>query len=133
DTLDYEGVTLDTRNDLAKRLRMVYTKDDGQEIFLGGARRSMTWKQFILALGLHIGWEMAEDRFGAYCLRSARVIPDKGDLNDYWIDISSNRDFLRGASSYTYIRDLVRRLCVRNKKISTCKLLDKVEGLVLLS
>ncbi|GKA49980.1 hypothetical protein Tco_0743053 [Tanacetum coccineum] len=81
--------------DLAERLRMVYTRDDGQEIFvshawrrlfeiraplvrefilkffstcrivsemgldaadtlcfqLGGARRSMTWRQFILALG----------------------------------------------------------------------------------
>nr|GEX70033.1 hypothetical protein [Tanacetum cinerariifolium] len=50
---------------------------------LGGARRSMTWRQFILALGLHIGKEMVEDRFSANCLGSARMIPDKGDLNDY--------------------------------------------------
>ncbi|GJY33506.1 hypothetical protein Tco_0417975 [Tanacetum coccineum] len=33
---------------------------------LRGARRSMTWIQFILALGLHTSNEMAEDGFGAY-------------------------------------------------------------------
>ncbi|GJW52285.1 hypothetical protein Tco_0093636 [Tanacetum coccineum] len=119
------------RQDLAERLRMVYTGDDGQEVFvshawsrlfeiqaplareflleffstcrigdemgldvagtpcfqLGGARRSMTWTQFILALGLHTVEEMVE--------------------------ISSGRDFLRGAPLYTYIRDPVQRLCHR--------------------
>ncbi|GKA01817.1 hypothetical protein Tco_0674482 [Tanacetum coccineum] len=81
--------TIFGRQDLAERLRMIYTRDDGQEIFvsdawrrigiemgldvadslyfqLGGARRSMTWRQFILALGV---------------------------------------------PSYTYIRDPIRRLC----------------------
>ncbi|GJR85441.1 hypothetical protein Tco_0209452 [Tanacetum coccineum] len=155
--LDFEGLTPDMRQDLAERLRMVYTEDDGQEIFvshawrrlfeiraplvqefileffstcrigseigldvadtlcfqLGGARRSMTWRQFILALGLHTAEEMVEDEFGAYWLGSERVIPDKGDLTGYWIEISSDRDFLRSAPSYTYIRDLVRRLCHR--------------------
>ncbi|GJV69145.1 hypothetical protein Tco_1484654, partial [Tanacetum coccineum] len=33
---------------------------------LGGARRRMTWRQFILALGLHTEEEMAEAGFGAY-------------------------------------------------------------------
>ncbi|GJW06051.1 hypothetical protein Tco_1568474 [Tanacetum coccineum] len=33
---------------------------------LGGARRSMTWRQFILTLGLHTTEEMAEDGFEAY-------------------------------------------------------------------
>ncbi|GKB22949.1 hypothetical protein Tco_0862350, partial [Tanacetum coccineum] len=51
--------------------------------------------------------------FGAYWLGSERLIPDKGDLSDYWVEISSGRDFLRGAPSYTYIRDSVRRLCHR--------------------
>ncbi|GKE29331.1 hypothetical protein Tco_1444715, partial [Tanacetum coccineum] len=82
--LEFEGLTLGMRQDLAERMRMVYTRDDGQE--LGGARRSMTWRQFILALGLHTVVEMTEDGFGAY-----------------W-------DFLRGAPSYTYIRDPVWRL-----------------------
>ncbi|GKB03982.1 hypothetical protein Tco_0832125 [Tanacetum coccineum] len=70
--------TIFGRHDLAKRMRMVYTVDDGQE--LGGARRSMTWRQFILVLGLHTAEEMAEDEFGAYWLGSERLIPDKGDL-----------------------------------------------------
>ncbi|GJS18575.1 hypothetical protein Tco_0413047 [Tanacetum coccineum] len=56
----------------------------------GGVRRSMTWRQFILALGLHTAEEMAEDGFGAYWLRSERLIPDKGDLSDYSVEISSH-------------------------------------------
>ncbi|GJW25031.1 hypothetical protein Tco_0038842 [Tanacetum coccineum] len=80
---------------------------------LGKARRSMTWRQFILALGLHTAKEMTENGFGAYWLGSERGIPDKGDLSDYWVEISSGRDFLRGAPFYTYIRDPIRRMCHR--------------------
>ncbi|GJS72554.1 hypothetical protein Tco_0705395 [Tanacetum coccineum] len=80
---------------------------------LGRARRNITWRQFILALGLHIAEEMAEDGFGVYWLGSERVIPDKGDLSDYWVEISFGGDFLRGSPSYTYIKDPVRRLCHR--------------------
>ncbi|GKA64574.1 hypothetical protein Tco_0764281 [Tanacetum coccineum] len=50
---------------------------------LGGARRRMTWRQFILALGLHTEQEMAEAGFGAYWAGSDRLIPDKGGLRDY--------------------------------------------------
>ncbi|GJT70273.1 hypothetical protein Tco_1029559 [Tanacetum coccineum] len=56
---------------------------------LGGARRRMTWRQFILALGLHTEEEIAEAGFGAY-----------------W-------DFLGPALSYVFIRDPMRRLCHR--------------------
>ncbi|GKE56147.1 hypothetical protein Tco_1495332, partial [Tanacetum coccineum] len=80
---------------------------------LGGDRRSMTWRQFNQALGLHTAEEMAEDGFEAYWLGSERVIPDKGDPSDYWVEISSGRDFLRGAPYYTYIRDPLRRMCHR--------------------
>ncbi|GJX56140.1 hypothetical protein Tco_0286037 [Tanacetum coccineum] len=86
--LDFEGLTPDMRQDLAERMRMVYTGDDGQEFFsscrigdemgldvartlcfqMGGARRSMTCKEFILTLGLHTAEEMAKDGFGAYCM-----------------------------------------------------------------
>ncbi|GKD20688.1 hypothetical protein Tco_1222391 [Tanacetum coccineum] len=100
--LDFEGLTPDMRQDLTKRLRM-----------LGGVRRSMTWRQFILALGLHTTEEIGEGGFEAYWLGSERVILDKGDLSGYWIEISSDSDFLRSAPSYTYIRDPVRRLCHR--------------------
>ncbi|GJS74148.1 hypothetical protein Tco_0706989 [Tanacetum coccineum] len=76
---------------------------------LGGARRRILWRQFILALGLHTSEEMAEDGFKTYWLGSERVIPDKGDLKDYWIDIFPDRDFLGPAPSYVCIRDHVRR------------------------
>ncbi|GKD65959.1 hypothetical protein Tco_1308067 [Tanacetum coccineum] len=71
----------------------------------------MTWRQLILALGLHTAEEMAEGGFEAYWFGIERVIPDKGDLSGYWIEISSDMDFCRSAPSYTYIRDPVRRLC----------------------
>ncbi|GJU85190.1 hypothetical protein Tco_1292736 [Tanacetum coccineum] len=80
---------------------------------LGGARRRMTWRLFILALGLHSEEEMAEAGFGADWSGSKRVILDKGDLRDYWMEISSNRDFLGLAPSYVHIKDHVRRLCHR--------------------
>ncbi|GJX30794.1 hypothetical protein Tco_0240649 [Tanacetum coccineum] len=125
--LDFEGLTPEMRQDLAVRLRMVYS-GEGQQVFvshawrrlfgirgplvrefileflstcrmsdtemgldvadtlcfqLGGARRRMTWIQFILELGLHTEQEMAEAGFGAYWAGSDRLIPDKGDLRDY--------------------------------------------------
>ncbi|GKC25375.1 hypothetical protein Tco_1027525, partial [Tanacetum coccineum] len=120
--LDFEGLTPEMKQDLAMRVRMVYTRDDGQEIFVSHAWRRLfeirapLVCEFILdflstcRIGLHTAEEMAEDGFEAYWLGSERVIPDKGDLSDYWIGISSDKDFLRAAPSYTYIRDPLRRL-----------------------
>ncbi|GKA67767.1 hypothetical protein Tco_0767684 [Tanacetum coccineum] len=54
---------------------------------------------------------MARDSFGAYWPGSERLILDKGDLRDYEIEISFDKDFLGPAPSYVYIRDPVRRLC----------------------
>nr|GEW77443.1 hypothetical protein [Tanacetum cinerariifolium] len=79
---------------------------------LDGARRRMIWRQFILALGLHSEEEMAEPGF-VYWFGSERLILKKGDLRDYWIEISSDRDFLGPAPSYVHIRDSMRRLCHR--------------------
>ncbi|GJY65703.1 hypothetical protein Tco_0467941 [Tanacetum coccineum] len=39
--LDFEGLTPDMRQDLAVRLRMVYTRDDGQEVFVSHAWRRL--------------------------------------------------------------------------------------------
>ncbi|GJZ61619.1 hypothetical protein Tco_0617756 [Tanacetum coccineum] len=119
--LDFVGLTDGMRQTLGDRLSMVYTGDDGEALFtswrrlfeLGGARRRMIWRQFILALGLHSEEDMAKPRFGAYWSGKERVIPNKGDLRDYWIKISSDRDFLGTAPSYIHIRDPVRRLCYR--------------------
>ncbi|GJW90839.1 hypothetical protein Tco_0168392 [Tanacetum coccineum] len=73
----------------------------------------MSWREFILALRLHIDDEMQTIRFGTYWAESARQIPDKVDLRDYWIGISSAGDFLGTSPSYTSIRDLILRLCHR--------------------
>ncbi|GJY74282.1 hypothetical protein Tco_0478713, partial [Tanacetum coccineum] len=121
------GYTEEIVHDFEKRLETIFSRQVNQELEiemglsfryggtlcfqLGGARRSMTWRHFILALGLHTAKEIAEDEFGAYWLGSGRLIPDKGGLSDYWVKISFGMDFLRGASLYTYIRDLVQRLC----------------------
>ncbi|GJY98349.1 hypothetical protein Tco_0515259, partial [Tanacetum coccineum] len=102
-----EGYTDEIVHHFEQRLETLFKRQ------LGGDRRSMTWRQFIQALGLHTAEEMAEDGFEAYWLGSERVIPDKGDLSDYWVGISSGRDFLRGAPYYTYIRDPLRRMCHR--------------------
>ncbi|GJU38169.1 hypothetical protein Tco_1186523 [Tanacetum coccineum] len=69
--LDFEGLTLEMRQDLAVRLRMVYS-GEGQQID-----------------------------------------PDKGDLRDYWMEISFDREFLGPAPSNIFIRDPMRRLCHR--------------------
>ncbi|GJW22973.1 hypothetical protein Tco_0033595 [Tanacetum coccineum] len=80
---------------------------------LGGVRRRMSWREFILALGLHTDEEMQMAGFGASWARSARQIPDKGDMRDYWMGISSAGDFLGTTPSYTVIRDPILRLCHR--------------------
>ncbi|GJX24600.1 hypothetical protein Tco_0230896 [Tanacetum coccineum] len=41
------------------------------------------------------------------------MIPGKGDLHDYWRDISTGGDFLGPPPSYTLIRDPMLRLCHR--------------------
>ncbi|GKE92393.1 hypothetical protein Tco_1573488, partial [Tanacetum coccineum] len=92
---------------------------------LDETRRRMTWRQFILALGLHSEEEMAEAGFGAYWPSSERVIPDKGDLRDYWMEISSDGDLLGPVPSYVHIRDPVRRLC---HMMIACSISGRVQG-----
>nr|GEX43824.1 hypothetical protein [Tanacetum cinerariifolium] len=55
---------------------------------LGGVRRRMSRREFILALGLHTTEEMQTTGFGLYWVESARQILYKGDLSAYWIVIS---------------------------------------------
>ncbi|GJV63356.1 hypothetical protein Tco_1474184 [Tanacetum coccineum] len=113
---------------LSSRMLMEHRDAHGQSVFnsrawrrlfdirgplLGGVRRRMSWREFILALGLHIGEEMQTAGFGLYWPNSARQIPKKGDLSAYWIGISSVGDFLGIPPSYTLIRDPILRLCHR--------------------
>ncbi|GJW90758.1 hypothetical protein Tco_0168311 [Tanacetum coccineum] len=98
---------LNVPSTLGDRLSLVYFRDDGEALFTSHAwrRRRMTWRKFILALGLHSKEEMAEPGFRPYWFGSEREIPDKGDLRDYWIEISYDRDFLGPAPSYVHIRN----------------------------
>ncbi|GKA13111.1 hypothetical protein Tco_0692657 [Tanacetum coccineum] len=73
----------------------------------GGVRRRMSWREFILGMGLHTNEEVKSVGFGAYWAESTRQIPDKGDLSAYWVGISSAGDFLGTTPSYTLIRDLM--------------------------
>ncbi|GKB69249.1 hypothetical protein Tco_0930661 [Tanacetum coccineum] len=56
---------------------------------------------------------MESPSFARYWSESEMVIPMKGDLHDYWRDISTDGDFLGPPPSYTLIRDPVLRLCHR--------------------
>ncbi|GKE50388.1 hypothetical protein Tco_1481646 [Tanacetum coccineum] len=125
--LRYQVKGYDEGIDLAARLRMVYTGGDGQQVFVSHAWRRLFGIQAPLVRKFILEFlstyrmsdtemdldEMEEAGFGAYWAGSDRVIPDKGDLRDYWIKISSDRDFLGPAPSYVLIRDPVRRLCHR--------------------
>ncbi|GJY96183.1 hypothetical protein Tco_0512544 [Tanacetum coccineum] len=61
---------------------------------LDGAKRRMSWREFILAMGLQIAEEMRFARFRTYWAKSARQIPKKGDLSAYWRGILFEGDFL---------------------------------------
>nr|GEU47158.1 retrovirus-related Pol polyprotein from transposon TNT 1-94 [Tanacetum cinerariifolium] len=97
-TLDFKGLTLDMRHDLAERVRMVYTGDDDLEIFVSHAWRRLfeiqapLVQEFILEFfstcrisGLHTAEEMAEDGFDAYWLERKKVIPDNEDLSAQYL------------------------------------------------
>ncbi|GJW57247.1 hypothetical protein Tco_0103978 [Tanacetum coccineum] len=124
------------RQTLRDRLSMVYDGDDRHALFTSHAWRRLfevrapLVREFILeffstgrmsdtemgldvadTLCLHSEEEMAEAGFRVYWSGSERVVPYKGDLRDYWMEISSDRDFLGPTPSYVHIRDPVRRLC----------------------
>ncbi|GJW13279.1 hypothetical protein Tco_0017412 [Tanacetum coccineum] len=100
--LRYEGLQYTDANiaDFEARLARIY-------------RREVHMVQIIVALGLHMGEEMKSPSFARYWAESVRQMPDKGDLRDYWIGISSARDFLGTSLSYTAIKDSILRLCHR--------------------
>ncbi|GJZ03114.1 hypothetical protein Tco_0521075 [Tanacetum coccineum] len=126
--VDFQGMPELMRDGLFARMVMEHRDDAGVVVFtsrawgrlfdtrgplLGGARRRLSWRQFILALGLHTGEEMESPGFARYWSESERMIPGKGDLHDYWRGISTDGDFLGPPPSYTLIRDPVLRLCHR--------------------
>ncbi|GJV00510.1 hypothetical protein Tco_1329780 [Tanacetum coccineum] len=98
----YEGLQYTDADivDFETRLTRIYRREFREAILdldtlralqfqLGGARRRLSWRQFIVDLGLHTREEMESPR------------------------ISSAGDFLGTAPSYTFIRDPILRLCHR--------------------
>ncbi|GJW99281.1 hypothetical protein Tco_0183195 [Tanacetum coccineum] len=81
--------------------------------------RHMSWRQFILVLGLHTTEEIKTAGFSLYWAESAKQISNKGDLSAYWMGISSEGDFLGTPPSYTHIRGPILRLCHR---LITCSI-----------
>ncbi|GJT67358.1 uncharacterized mitochondrial protein-like protein, partial [Tanacetum coccineum] len=103
-------------------------KDEGQELFTSHAWRRLfeikgpLVREFMLEFFSTCRMSDAElglDEADTLCFqlggarRSTRAIPNNRDLRDYWIEVSSDRDFLGTAPYYVYIRDPVRRLCHR--------------------
>ncbi|GJX29639.1 reverse transcriptase domain-containing protein [Tanacetum coccineum] len=126
--VDFQGMPVLMRDGLFTRMGMEHCDDVGVVVFssrawgrlfdtrgtlLGRARRRLSWRQFILALGLHTEEEMESLSFAGYWSESERMIPGKRDLHDYWRDILTDGDFLGPPLSYTLIRDPVLRLCHR--------------------
>ncbi|GJY30400.1 hypothetical protein Tco_0413895 [Tanacetum coccineum] len=85
------------RDGLFTRMRMEHCDDAGVVVFTS----RMPVESFSL-----VSQETIE-------LESKRMIPGKGDLQDYWRDISTDGYFLGPPPSYTLIRDPVLRLCHR--------------------
>ncbi|GKE70684.1 hypothetical protein Tco_1528756, partial [Tanacetum coccineum] len=70
---------------LRGRMLMEHRDAQGQS----GARLRISWRPFILALGLRTVEDMVTTGFGLYWIESGRQISDKGDLSAYWREISS--------------------------------------------
>nr|GEX24706.1 hypothetical protein [Tanacetum cinerariifolium] len=113
---DFGGLTGIIHEGLRGRTLMEYKDAQGQSVFtsrawmrlfeirvsVGGARRRMRWRHFILALGLHTTEEMETTGFGLYWVESGRQISEKGDLSAFWREISFEGDFLYTPFLYSY-------------------------------
>ncbi|GJR76341.1 hypothetical protein Tco_0088706 [Tanacetum coccineum] len=112
--VDFQGMPELLRDGLFVRMAMEHRDEAGVVIFT-----SQAWGRLfgtrgplcILALGLHTGEEMESPSFARYWSKSERMILGKGDLHDYWRDISTDGDFLGPLPSYTLIRDPILGCC----------------------
>ncbi|GKC99573.1 hypothetical protein Tco_1169848, partial [Tanacetum coccineum] len=68
--LRYHGLEYTDANiaDFKERLERIYSRD----------MRRLSWRQFVLALGLHTEEEMESPGFARYWSKSERMIPGKG-------------------------------------------------------
>ncbi|GKD40448.1 hypothetical protein Tco_1260655, partial [Tanacetum coccineum] len=110
--VDFTDMALSARDQRHLYLRMLMEHhDDGGIILL----TSQAWERVFETRGLLVRELILEFlstlRFGES--ESERMILGKGDLHDYWRDISTDGDLLGPPPSYTLIRDPVPRLCHR--------------------
>ncbi|GJS34255.1 hypothetical protein Tco_0532637 [Tanacetum coccineum] len=86
---DFGGLTDLMAEGLSGRMLMEHRDAQGQtralQFQLGGFRRHISWREFLLGMGLHTAEEIELVGFGVYWAESARQIPDKGDLSAYLI------------------------------------------------
>ncbi|GJV15132.1 hypothetical protein Tco_1360455 [Tanacetum coccineum] len=115
---DFGGLPDLMAEGLSTRMLMKHRDAQGQIVFTSRAWRWMfdirgsLVHELILEF-FNTFWFGETIGFGTYWAESARQIPNKGDLGDYWIGISLAKDFLGTTPSYTSIRDLILRLCHR--------------------
>ncbi|GJR81048.1 hypothetical protein Tco_0151833 [Tanacetum coccineum] len=96
------------RQTLGDRLSMVYAEVREPLVMEFMLKFFSTRRMSDTEMGLDVAdtlYFQLEPGFRAYWSGSERVIPDKGDLRVYWIEISSDRDFLGPAPSYVHIID----------------------------
>ncbi|GJU86921.1 hypothetical protein Tco_1294467, partial [Tanacetum coccineum] len=104
--VDFQGILELMRDGLFTRMRMEHRDDAGVVVFTSRAWGRLFDTRGPLVRGLILEF-LSMLRFG----ESKRMIPGKGDLQDYRRDILTDGDFLGPPPSYTLIRDLVLRLC----------------------
>ncbi|GJW01678.1 hypothetical protein Tco_1556929 [Tanacetum coccineum] len=106
--VDFQGMPELVRDDLFARMVMEHRDEAGVVVFT-----SQAWGRLFGTRGPLV-WELILEFLSTLRFsESKRMIPGKGDLHDYWRDISTDGDFLGPPPSYTLIRDPVLRLCHR--------------------
>ncbi|GKA94426.1 hypothetical protein Tco_0816464, partial [Tanacetum coccineum] len=90
----------------------------------GGVRRRMTWRQFILALGLHTKEEMAEDGFRAYWLGSERTPKKVTCVNLFYLRSidQGTANVMDLLAQYLFRHDEGRKSGARLSRVVTCGL-----------
>ncbi|GJR97190.1 hypothetical protein Tco_0269364 [Tanacetum coccineum] len=122
--VDFQGMPEILRDGLFARMAMEHRDEAGVVVFtsqawgrLFGNRGPLVWDLILEFLSMlrfrEVLLDLDAPGFARYWRESERMIPGKGDLYDYWRDISTDGDFLGPSPSYTLIRDPVLRLCHR--------------------